>query len=300
MLEAIKIVVRPFYSALHFVLHKTLVANPLVSKKIILSHIRLEQETNPELDSRIIDLLNEYRIKNKSYQIDLPQFKKYLSETNYSTNYYGGNSVHSEFLEKALEHFVSLQLILLNSESVIIDIGSANSPFCKIVTQKSGTQFSYSQDKIFKHGLHENKIGGLASDLPFGDESVDAITLHCSLEHFEGTQDKDFFREAERVLKKGGKCIVLPLYLSSQYTIHLDPISNLLKSYSPDISDDKDAVVRHCDSKQYFSRHYDVKAFSARIVNNPNLLEAEILHVENFKEVNKDCYLRFIGVFTKK
>jgi len=254
----------------------------------------------PKEFEKIIEQLDEFGIKNNSYRIDVSEFKKYLTETNYPHYYYGGNSPDSEFIEKALEHFVSLQLIELNPESVIIDVGSANSPFCEIVKQKGGTQFSFSQDKIFKEGIVKNKIGGLASDLPFGNESVDAITLHCSLEHFEGKQDKDFFREAQRVLKKGGKCIVLPLYLSSQYTIHLDPVSNLLKSYSPDISDDKDAVIRHCDSKQYFSRHYDVKIFKERILKNLNHMEAEIFHVENFKEINLDCYLRFIGVFTKK
>jgi hypothetical protein len=305
MHDAIKKVIHPFYSALHFVLHKTLEVNPLIRKnanhkKIIKGHIRIEQETNPELDKKIIKLLDENGIKNESYSIDAPAFKKYLSETIYPSYYYGGILTNDEFIEKALEHFVSLKLVTLNETSVAVDIGAANSPFYKIVKSKTRTPFAYSHDKIFKKGIHENKIGSLASRLPLEKESVDVITLHCSLEHFEGTQDKVFFREAERVLIKGGKCIVLPLYLSSEYTVHLDPVYNLLKWYHPNVSDDKDAVIRYCDSRQHFSRHYDVKNFKERILNHLHFLDVEIFHVENFKEINPNCYLRFIAVFTKK
>jgi len=60
---------------------KTLAANPFIpkkanKKKIILNHIRIEQETNLQLDMKIIDLLNETGIKNNFYRIDLARFKK--------------------------------------------------------------------------------------------------------------------------------------------------------------------------------------------------------------------------------
>ncbi|HKR07244.1 MAG TPA: class I SAM-dependent methyltransferase [Bacteroidia bacterium] len=296
--------IKQFYNGAYFFLQATLPVNPFIPRKINGSrvrkgHIRIEQETNPRLDELIIQQLNEERIENASYKVDIDAFRKYYSDTPYPQDYYGNkNGRDDNFIEKALEHFVSLQLLHLNRHSTLIDIGAGNSPFTEIVKEKSGTAKAYSQDKYFKEGFNENKIGGSASRLPFEDGSIDAMTLHCSLEHFEGNQDTGFFIEAERVLKKGGKCIVLPFYLSSQYTVHLDPVNNLLKCFKPVLSDEG-AVIRYCDSRQAFSRHYDVKTFRQRILNNIHALHPLIYRVENFKEVYHDCYLRFVLVMTK-
>ena len=130
------------------------------------------------------------------------------------------------------------------------------------------------------------------------DSSVDAVTLHCSLEHFENNDDIDLFVELERVLKPGGRAIVLPFYLAYEYTIHVDPVFNLLKFHKPQL--DNKARLRYCDWYQYFSRHYDVQALQELILNNARSLELKIYKVDNFMEVDKGCYLRFIGEFTKR
>jgi len=297
--------VKRFYDGAYFFLQATLRVNPFIPRKIkgskvIRGHIRREQETNPQLDELIIQQLKEQRIENNSYEIDINKFRKYYSDTTYPQDYYGNKKRRDDnFIEKALEHFVSLQFLGLCTQSTLVDVGAGNSPFSEIVSEKYSIKNSYRQDKYFEDGLHANKIGGSASSLPFPDNSIDAMTLHCSLEHFEGKEDTGFFKEAERVLKKDGKCIILPFYLSSTYTVHLDPVNNLLKSLRPSL-DDEGAVIRYCDSRQVFSRHYDVNAFCQRILNHVHALHTTIYHVENFKEVHPDCYLRFIAVMTKK
>ncbi|MEP7168249.1 MAG: methyltransferase domain-containing protein [Bacteroidota bacterium] len=297
--------IKRFYNGVYLFLHATLPVNPFIPKKINGNkvrngHIRTEQEINPQLDELIIQQLSEQHLENFSYRIDIDAFRKYYSETNYPMEYYGNkNGRDDNFIEKALEHFVSMQFLPLNKNCTLVDIGAGNSPFSEILCEKFEIKNSYKQDLSFAEGVHENKIGGRASCIPFDDCSIDAMTLHCSLEHFEGNEDLAFFKETERVLKKGGKCVVLPFYLSSQYTVHLDPVNNLLKSFTPVISDEG-AVIRYCDSKQAFSRHYDVKTFRQRIINNTQGLNPGIYHVDNFKEVHADCYLRFILVMTKK
>jgi|SRR6185436_1907190 len=291
--------IKQFYNGAYFFLQATLPVNPFIPRKINGSrvrrgHIRVEQETNPQLDDLIIKELTENRIENYSYKIDIPAFKKYLAGTFYPQDYYGNqNGRDDNFIEKALEHFVSLQFLSPDKKSILVDIGAGNSPFSAIVQEKFGVEKVYCLDKNFAEGLHENKIGCIASHLPLEDNSIDAMTLHCSLEHFEGSEDIGFFNEAERVLKRGGKCIVLPFYLSSQYTVHLDPVNNLLKSFKPSLNDEG-AVIRYCDSRQAFSRHYNVDAFQKRILQNMQSLRPVIYHVENFKEAHEDCYLRFI------
>lgn len=296
---------KPIYNSAYSILQRTWHYNPFIPKKIngvlvAKGHARFEQESDPQLDRNIIAEIKKAGIGFSEYVIDIQAFRKYFSETVYPKNYYGNGKTHTpNFIEKALEHFVALQLLDLNEKSVVVDVGACNSPFFELVMQKTSCKNAYAQDLDLPNGMNGKYIGGKASELPFEDSSVDAITLHCALEHFEGMQDLGFFKEASRVLKKNGKCIVLPLYLSSQYTIHLDPVNNLLKSLKPELNDEG-AVIKYCDSRQPFSRHYDVKTFSKRILNQVPLLDAEIMHVSNFFTVSDECYLRFIGVFTKQ
>jgi SAM-dependent methyltransferase len=300
-----KPLLRPFYNTTYSFLQFTLPFNPFIPKKINgtevrSGHARYEQETNPELDELIVEALQKQGIRVSTHTIDLGKFRDYLSSAHYPSTYYGNDEERDEnFIEKALEHFTSLQFFELNEDSVLIDIASGNSPFSSIIQKRSGTPYAYAQDLSFPKGIKKNKIGGHASFLPFNDSSADVLTLHCSLEHFEGNEDQLFFKEAMRVLKKGGRCIVLPFYLSSAYTIHIDPVNNFLKSYHPKL-DDEGALVKYCDSRQAFTRHYDVRAFKKRVLDNTPGMSVEIFKVSNFKAVHADCYLRFAAVFTKQ
>ena len=295
---------RPIYQKIHYLLHLTLHFNPFIRKKIhgrriTIGHIRMEQEINPLLDSTIVKELIKHCIDIAPYTIDAGKFNQYLLEVKYPSEYFNNGIVKSDsFIEKALEHFVSIELLQPNNAKTIIDIGAANSPFYNIIRNHYDVNNSYAQDLIYLDELNNFLIGGNASKLPFESNSIDGITLHCTLEHFEGTNDIGFFIEAERILKPGGVCIVLPLYLASEYTINLDPISNMLKCYRPNIKEDMHAQFRYGNSNQHFSRHYDVKTFKRRILEQVNL-KTEILHVVNYKNINSKSYLRFIGVFTK-
>ena len=183
-------------------------------------------------------------------------------------------------------------------ETVFVDIAACTSPFYQIVRKLYGTPHTYQQDLIFPKGLHGDRIGGWAHELHLPDNSVDAITLHCSLEHFEGDSDSLFFKELARVLKPGGRAVILPFYLAHTYTIHVDPAYNLLKSHRPKI--DPAAQLRYCNWYQFFSRHYDPVALQRRILNQAPELKISLYRVTNFRDVDPKCYLRWIGVFEKK
>jgi len=296
-------IARLLYDAIYIFLQRTWTINPLIAKrrnnrKIFWGHVRIEQETNPYLNKEIVRQLGNNQIACFSYYIDINGFKKYFAEVKYPMNYYGDSNLKEEFIEKSLEHFVSFDFLNLTTESILVDVGAGNSPFYKIVQERSGSK-AYRQDKLFANGLNGNTIGGSATKLPLPDASVNAITLHCAFEHFENKEDIEFLAEAERVLKPGAKCVVLPFYLASEYTVHLDPVKNLLNFSNPSVLSDSSAVLRYCDSRQRFSRHYDVKTFKERLINQMKNLDTKIFFVENFKDVHRDCYLRFIAVFTK-
>ena len=121
------------------------------------------------------------------------------------------------------------------------------------------------------------------------------MALHCSFEHFEKNSDVKFIKEASRVLKKGGKLCILPLYLFNRYSIQIDP-SVLPKGHLFE----NDAILycvrgtslRHC-------RFYDISHLITRIRNNLKDLKITIYFVQNEKKIDPNCYIKFIALFEK-
>ncbi|MFB0565389.1 MAG: class I SAM-dependent methyltransferase [Candidatus Aminicenantaceae bacterium] len=292
------------YELFHKIGYKTIKFNPLIpgrisSKKVKYGFISDDHLKNPALDEKLVTDLENEGMKVETYRINIQDFKIYLSRAQYPKTYHGGGSIRrSNFLEKSLEHFVSADLLEFTSEDVYIDIASAQSPFYKIVEAMWKPRTVYRQDLTYEHGIHGNTIGGNAGILPLPDNSISKATLHCSLEHFEGNSDIELFREMSRVLRPGGKLCVLPFYLASEYTIHTDPIYTLF--FGSNLSFDPEAQIRYCSWNNRHSRHYDVGHLKTRIMPCLKGLIMKIYKVENFREVNSSCYLRFIGLFEKK
>ena len=291
-------VIKSLYNGLHTLLHRNLDVLPIfpkkyLSKPILKGHISSEHLQTPELDTQLV--------KVERYQIDIEGYKKYIKSTEYPISYYGGGKDPKQnFIEKSLEHFVSLSFLPLDPSKTFMDIAAATSPFSEIVKEKFNVKASYKQDLIFPSGVHGNTVGGNASHISLPDASVDGATLHCSLEHFEGDSDSLFFQEMERILKPEGALVVLPFYLAYQYTNHVDPVFNLLRFHTVQLDTDPRVQLRYATWKQFFSRHYDPIALNERVISKTKNLELTIYHVQNFKDVDSSCYLRFIGVFRKK
>ena len=299
-----KELVYPLYRWSHEFLFRTWPYNPLFRKSfggkpVIQGHISLEHLSDPQLDEQLAADIQKIGVAVQSHHIDIEAYHNYLGKVAYPDSYYGGGKdPESNFVEKTLEHYVSTEFIDFGPKTVFVDIAACTSPFYQIVQQLYACTETYQQDLIFPKGLHGDKIGGWAHELHLPDESVDAVTLHCSLEHFEGNSDTLFFQELARVLKPGGKAVILPFYLAREYTIHVDPAYNLLKRHRPVL--DPKANLRYCNWSQFFSRHYDPSALRERILQAAPRLRLTLYKVENFREVDPGCYLRFVGVFEKQ
>ena len=97
-----------------------------------------------------------------------------------------------------------------------------------------------------------------------------------------------------RVLAKGGKVCIVPLYLFSKYAVETDlafwPKGGL--HFEPD-------AVLYC-AKGTGVRHahfYDVSHLISRIRNNLDALKLTIYVTRNEKEVSRSCYVKFIALF---
>ncbi len=212
------------------------------------------------------------------------------------TNYYNGGRGHN-FAEKSLEHYMAARLLRLTPGQVYLDIASANSPTPEIYESLYGCE-SWRQDMSYPAGVQGRCIGGDAAHMPLPDEFADAMAMHCSFEHFEGDSDSGFIREAARVLRPGGRLVILPLYLSTTYSIQTDPIT--WPGLHPPFSVPPEATLFF--ARGYGNRHgrfYSPTAFARRVCDHLDGLSLTLLHVENAGEADPSCYLRFVALFDK-
>lgn len=229
--------------------------------------------------------------------VDVTEYRGWVDGARYDDfrDYYGGGAA-ANFCEKSLEHYLSVKCLNISSSDICIDIASDTSPFSGIIQRIYGCRV-YRQDLKYVPGLHGDCMGGRASELPLPSGTVNKMTLHCSFEHFENDEDIRFIREADRVLARGGRLSIVPLYLHTHYAVMTDPYTWFLRNR---VRFEEDAVVHF--AKGWNNRHgrfYDVDHFITRIVDDLGDLRLTIFYVENEKEVDPTCYVKFIALLEK-
>ena len=116
-------------------------------------------------------------------------------------------------IEKPLEHYLSCKYLNITESDVVIDVAAAGSPFAKVLRQK-GIR-AYRQDLTYPAGINGYEIGGDAGNMPVPDEFADVLTLHCAFECFQGDADVRFSQNVSRILVKGGRVGIIPLYIDT-------------------------------------------------------------------------------------
>jgi hypothetical protein len=120
----------------------------------------------------------------------------------------------------------------------------------------------------------------------------DALTLHCSFEHFEEAADVEFLAEVDRVLSPVGACLIVPLYLADTHRVYLDPTT-----VSPDRARAYDAeaelrpVYRY---RQDHGRFYSPETLATRLLAAvPPSLRATLLRFRDQAAVDPGLYVEF-------
>lgn len=239
--------------------------------------------------------LRNHGVRVHRHSIDLDGFSRFVDAAGYRHRSYYDGGRNPCAVNKWLEHYVSLELLEPDPGEILIDVANCYSPFPEIARELLSLK-AFRQDLIYEAGIHDDRIGGNAADMPLDDEFADLLTLHCSFEHFEGTSDQDFIREAGRVLRPGGRLCILPLYTHREYAIQTDPATWKERT----IQFEPDAVIYVADGwGEAHGRLYDARHFLDRVVANLGELELTIFEMENYAEVWEQCYLRFAAVFRK-
>jgi SAM-dependent methyltransferase len=253
-------------------------------------------QVDDETTRAVVRQLATHGIAVRNYDVDVSAFRKYLGKADYASRwpYYDGGRAR-KFVEKALEHYLAAQFLDLSANDVYIDIANDRSPVPEIYRKLTGCT-AYRQDLAFHPGIHGNRIGGNAANLPLPPGFATKLALHCSFEHFEGEDDFGFIREASRILRPGGRLCIVPLYFDRSYAIQTNPV--LMRKGG--IAFDSDARL-YCSRgwRNRHNRYYDVDHFVDRIVRNLGDLALTIHVVRNALDVDRACYVRFVGVCEK-
>ena len=252
-----------------------------------------KQSTLPRPNhTRICSDFEALGVRVVPYTINIDGFNDWLDRVQFPSRYI---DIFGEvFVEKALEYYVGASLLEMKSDDIFIDIAAALSPWYEMAERVYGCQ-AHALDLLFPSGVHGKKIGADATQMPLSDEFATKIALHCAYEMFEGDADIRLLSEAHRVLKDGGKMVILPLYMDEFFYALSSPHADRRgldygraeRVWWDDIWRDR------------FARFYSVDAFYERIVANISGFTLQIYYIENEKDLSPNCYLKFAALFEK-
>lgn len=220
--------------------------------------------------------------------------------------------------EKILEYYLTVEALDLGRETIYLDVASCVSLFPNYVAEALGSPV-IRQDLYYAPGRRSvpfpraldgptkaesrsglfarlsswvadgrsssgaavtiDCVGCDACAIPMPEKTVDAIGLHCSLEHFEGDSDGRFAAEAFRLLRPGGALLIIPFYCGFEYQ----------EIFKPEF-----AVG--CQ----FHRYYDPPSFAARVLSRlPGSFRVDVRYYTNHKEIDPSFYCAYSACVRK-
>lgn len=278
-------------------LYRTVPLNPLIPKQI--DGLPCDAIV-PVFDEVTDDFVEAIRssplpITVTRFEPNLSAYRTFLQDhAHLYENRFGANRLHGDryFFEKTLEHFITFFLIQQCRPQDIMDIGSAGHQYANILRHSYPGARVYVQDLCFPAGTRELakdfiQIGGSAAALPLGDASLDFVTFHCSIEHFEGDADISCLREIERVLRPGGCAVIVPLHVNAEYTIAVNPLSGpfLDEAFIDQVllpeRHQHDARIIYTDSMiSRFARRYSAERLTGRLLSKLTRMSFELATIE--------------------
>jgi SAM-dependent methyltransferase len=275
-------------------------ADKIREPKIIANDSEYVKNNTRLLPETIGEEFQRYSIHIEDIEIAISEYNKFVNEVDYKNNFKDYNNFYSHVIhEKILEHYAALFLLnpsrIKEKNIVFMDVGSERSIVSDVYKEKYGWQV-YRQDIAYKTGVHGEYIGSDAAQIPLADESVHLMASYCAYEHFESDSDIGVVKEAQRILKPGGRFVILPLYLSDKDRIVTDPVVSIPSKVNLPADIEVVCVPKYWNR---FGRLYSVSTLKNRILDQWKCGPSWIVHFVNFREVHDQCYLSYGLVLEK-
>lgn len=254
-----------------------------------------ENPTLSELAEVEKDLV-ELGVRVVDYAPDADKFKAFQAANYFPHDYHGGRD-GLVWDEKLLEHWVAAERLGLSEykhQDVYIDVAAAGSPWAKSLRDVLGISafaIDLSLDGSAYRDLPYYRVEN-ATVTSFDDASVKGASLQCAFEMFTGDDDTNFLKEFARILKPGGKIVILPLYMHTHYCAYSSP-----KYFGKGNSDPlaKEYVFKEWNNIPS-ARFYDANALKRRVLDQiENLgMQYQLFALRNKADFGNNIYCHFI------
>lgn len=183
---------------------------------------KYEEDMGKINHEEIMAKLKEHNINIQETEINKNEFLSFSSDfEDLCKNYQNPDII----CEKKLEHYCAFKLLGLdkyNSDDIYVDVAACDSSFAKDLREKYNLKtYAIDLDKSAKFANLDYYLVQDASKTLFQDNSIKGMSLQCAFEMFRGDDDINLIKEAARILKKGGKMVIAPLYMHQKFTNRL-------------------------------------------------------------------------------
>lgn len=234
------------------------------------------------------------------YKIVRDNFERFKRKFDFSRQY---DPKWDKYERKMAEYFLAYTFLGLEQagkDYKYIDCAAAGSIWASMLRKAKGID-AWSLDLVGTSNEKEHFIQADATSTPFDNNSVDGLSMQSALELFPDDTDIGFIKECARILRRGGRIFISPLYLSTKYC-------NVFgKSYFKNGEKEADSqkYVR-LDYNIPFTRIYDDKHLDKRILSTAREcgLKYKIIVVDGedldlIDKTDSFIYLHFCILFYK-
>lgn len=262
---------------------------------------------NSEHLREIEQRLQDTGISVRSLDVSPEEFQAFKKQFPFPERYFASSDALRE--EKLLEHFIAYKLCDL--ESAIhqknagtvnvgfryVDVAGGGSRWAEMLREKGLQAFAIDLKiaPVYKNVDYYRQLDAKATD--FADSSVSAMSLQCAYEMFIRDDDVLLIDEINRVLKPGGKVVVVPLYMNTTYGGFSSP-----DYYGRGYADPgAEEWIRQDLWEIPFAREYDVKRLNERVIDRAERqgLKCVVYALRDKKAFGEGIYLHFVLEITK-
>ncbi len=160
----------------------------------------------------------------ESLFVEAHEFDDFVRTVRFSQDYYG-DAPPAIRGEKLLEHFVAARLIDFRSSkrSPYVDVAACSSPWVMFLRGCGVEAFAIDLEIPARYASVPYYEKQDATAMRFEANSVGSASLQCAFEMFSGDQDSALIRELARVLRPGGRAVILPLYMHTHACRYQSP-----------------------------------------------------------------------------